>query len=94
VVDPSDALVQARQVFANLECALAAAGAKSKDVIRLTYYVTNLDDLTAIRAARDEFVGDGPPPASSLVQVSGLVSPEARLEVDALAVTPTNRKRR
>jgi len=93
IVDPGDALVQARQVFTNLERALAAAGAKPADVIRLTFYLTSLDDLVAVRAARDEFVGDGTPPASSVVQVVGLVAPQARLEVDALAVTATRRSK-
>ena len=93
VVDPTDSLVQARQVFANLTHALAAAGAQPKDVIKLTFYLTDINDLHAIRAARDEFVGDGPPPASSLVQVSALVLPEVRLEIDALAITPARRKK-
>jgi enamine deaminase RidA (YjgF/YER057c/UK114 family) len=93
VVDPSDSLVQARQVFTNLERALAAAGAKPKDVIKLTFYLTDMNDLHAIRAARDEFVGENPPPASSLVQVSGLVLPEVRFEIDALAVTSPRRKK-
>ena len=86
IVDAHDALAQARQVFANLGCALRAAGATSEDVIRLTFFLTDLADLAAVRVARDEFLGDGPPPTSSLVQVAGLVLPEARIEIDALAV--------
>jgi enamine deaminase RidA (YjgF/YER057c/UK114 family) len=93
VVDPSDPLIQARQVFANLSIALAAAGAKPKDVIKLTFYLTDIGDLHAVRAARDEFLGDSPAPASSLVQVSALVLPETRIEIDALAVTPTRRRK-
>lgn len=91
VVDPSDPLVQARQVFANLTAALAAAGAKPKDVIRLTFYLIDMGDLHAVRSARDEFIGTGPAPASSLVQVGALVLPETRIEIDALAVTPARR---
>ncbi len=94
VVDPTDSLVQARQVFSNLDRALAAAGASAKDVIKLTFYLTDLNDLHAIRAARDEFIGDNPPPANSLFQVSALVLPEVRFEVDALAVTSTGKKSR
>jgi enamine deaminase RidA (YjgF/YER057c/UK114 family) len=45
-------------------------------------------NITAVRTARDEFVVGGPPPASSLVQVAGLVLPGALLEIDALAVLP------
>ena len=87
VVDPADALAQARQVFANLRTALAAAGAQPGDVLRLTVFLIDLADLTAFRTARDEFVGTGPAPASSLVQISRLVLAEARIEIDALAVT-------
>ena len=89
IVGADDPLFQARQVFANLKFALAAAGAQPRDVMRLTVFLTDLADLLAFRTARDEFIGEGPAPASSLVQVAGLVLPEARIEVDALAVTPS-----
>jgi enamine deaminase RidA (YjgF/YER057c/UK114 family) len=92
VVDESDALTQARQVFANIGRALAAAGAKPKDVIRLGFYLTDLADLPAVRKARDEFLGDGPLPASSLVQVAGLILPEVRIEIDAQAMTGVRRR--
>lgn len=85
---PGDALAQARQVFANLGTALLAAGAGPADLLRFNYYLIDLADLSAVRAARDEFLGDGPPPASSLIQVAGLVLPGAKLEIDALAVAP------
>jgi enamine deaminase RidA (YjgF/YER057c/UK114 family) len=94
IVDPDDSLVQARRVFANLGHALAAAGAQPKHVVKLTYFVIDIGDLHAIRSARDEFLGDGPPPASSLVQVSALTHPGARLEIDALAVTPARRSKK
>jgi enamine deaminase RidA (YjgF/YER057c/UK114 family) len=81
-----DPLAQARQVFANITTALRAAGAGPADVLRLNFYVLDLADLAAVRQARDEFVTD-PPPASSLIQVAGLVLPGARLEIDALALT-------
>lgn len=87
IVDPDDAYAQARQVFANLSLALAAAGAAPSDVIKLTFYLRDLDDLPAVRDARDEFLGDATPPASSVIRVAGLVVPETRLEIDALAVT-------
>ena len=86
LVGGTDALAQARQVFENLDRALRAAGAQPGDLLRLTLYLLDLADLPAVRAARDAFLADGPAPASSLVQVAGLVLPGARLEVDALAV--------
>jgi len=86
IVHETDVLAQARQVFSNLTLALAAAGAGAADVIRLMFFLTDLSDLPAVRTARDEFLGGGPAPASSLVQVAGLVLTGARLEIDALAV--------
>jgi enamine deaminase RidA (YjgF/YER057c/UK114 family) len=60
----------------------------SDDVLRLNFYITDLADLAAVRTAREEFVSGSRPPASSLIQVAGLVLPAAKIEIDALAVTP------
>jgi reactive intermediate/imine deaminase len=78
---------QVRQVFENLSAALAAAGARMDQVVKLTVYLTDLADLAAFRQVRDEYISPDRPPASSLVQVSGLVNPEFRVEVEALAAT-------
>jgi enamine deaminase RidA (YjgF/YER057c/UK114 family) len=86
LVGPSDPLAQARQVFSNLGRALQAAGAAPADVVRFGFFLVDLADLAAVRTARDEFLAAGPPPASTLVQVAGLVAPGARVEIDALAV--------
>jgi reactive intermediate/imine deaminase len=85
VVGEGDALAQLRQVFANLGTALAAAGAGMEHVVKLTVFLTDLADLAAFRQVRDEHIDPGKPPASSLVQVSGLVNPAFRVEVEALA---------
>ena len=81
-----DARAQVRQVFDNLTAALAAAGASMEHVVRLTVYLTDLADLEAFREVRDEYISLDKPPASTLVQVSGLVNPAFRVEIDALAV--------
>ncbi|AUH44965.1 RidA family protein [Streptomyces sp. CMB-StM0423] len=88
LVGANDAEAQVRQVFANLTTALRAAGSGLEHVVKLTVYLTDLDDLPAFRRVRDEIQNPALPPASSLVQVAGLVSPEFRVEVDALAVVP------
>jgi enamine deaminase RidA (YjgF/YER057c/UK114 family) len=85
IVGQDDPYRQARQVFENLAGALAAAGAAMEHVVKLTIYLTDLGDLDAVRRARDEFISADRPPASSLVQVSGLIHPAFRIEVDALA---------
>ncbi|APE25051.1 MULTISPECIES: RidA family protein [Streptomyces] len=86
VVGEGDAAAQARQVFANLGRCLAAAGAGFGDVVKLTYFVTDLAHLPAIREARDAHFAGAPLPASSAVQVSALVRPELLLEVEAFAL--------
>ena len=86
VVGPGDPAAQARQVFENLRRCLAAAGAGFGDVIKLTYFVTDVADLPAIRMVRDELLGTDRLPASTAVQVVALVSPELLLEVEALAL--------
>ncbi|MFF8289906.1 RidA family protein [Streptomyces sp. NPDC016309] len=88
VVGEGDAGAQARQVFRNLRRCLAAAGAGFDDVLKLTYYVTDVAHLPAVRAARDEVIDTARPPASSAVQVASLVRPELLVEIEAFAVLP------
>lgn len=85
LVGRGDPAAQVRQVFENLSGALAAAGATLEHVVMLTVYLTDLADLQVFRQVRDEYIATQRPPASSLVQVSGLVNPEFRVEVEALA---------
>jgi len=80
--DPED---QVRQVFDNLVIALAAAGAGMEHVVKLTVYLTDIADLEAVRQVRNEYISPDKPPASTLVQVSSLVSPAFRVEIEALA---------
>ena len=89
VVGPGDPAAQARQVFANLRRCLAAAGAGFGDVVKLTYFVTDVTHLPAVRAARDEAFGTAPLPASSAVQVAALVRPELLIEIEAFALVAT-----
>ncbi|MFD9129498.1 RidA family protein [Kitasatospora sp. NPDC059571] len=86
LVGRDDPAAQARQVFANIGRCLAAAGADFRDVVKLTFFVTDTAFLPALRAARDEVVDTARPPASSAVRVAGLIAPEFLLEVEALAV--------
>jgi 2-iminobutanoate/2-iminopropanoate deaminase len=80
---------QAGQVFRNLEVGLAAAGASFKDVVKITYYVVNIPaHLTMLRKVRDQYIDTAAPPASTLLQVSGLFRPDVLLEVEVTAVIP------
>jgi enamine deaminase RidA (YjgF/YER057c/UK114 family) len=82
-----DAETQTRRFFENLRMALAAAGAGLDQVVKITVYLVDRDDLAAFRRVRDEFLSTELPPASTLVLVSGLVQPAFRVEVEAIAAT-------
>jgi enamine deaminase RidA (YjgF/YER057c/UK114 family) len=82
---PDGLEAQTRLVFERLQAVLAAAGASFGDVIKLTIFVTRLDELDTFRRVRDEFVDTARPPTSSLVQVAGLVRPELLIEIEAVA---------
>ena len=89
LVGKDDFAAQARQVFANLQSALAAAGGSFHDVIKLNYYCADTVDLSIhlpmVREIRDTYVNTSAPPVGTFVVVRRLVRPEWLLEVEALA---------
>jgi len=86
LVGPGDPAAQARQVFENLRGCLAAAGAGFGDVVKLSFFLLDIADLPAVRAARDAVVDTTRPPASTAVQVPALFAPGYLLEVEAWAL--------
>jgi 2-iminobutanoate/2-iminopropanoate deaminase len=82
-----DAEAQARQVMENMARVLAAAGATLDDVVKTTTFLVDLDDRTAVGAARQERFA-APPPANSLLVVRSLAHPSFRVEIEAVAVRP------
>ncbi|MGH8952757.1 MAG: RidA family protein [Acidimicrobiia bacterium] len=88
VVGVGDFEAQARQVFANLVEALAAAGATPSDLVKIGIYVVDHtpEKLGVIRRVRDELLGGDPPPTSTLIGVQTLALPDLLIEVDAIAV--------
>lgn len=87
LVGGGDVVAQARQVFANMGEVLAAAGCSFADVVKVTVFLTDVDDRPAINPVRQEFFGSARP-ASTLVEVSRLAIPGAKIEVEAVAVLP------
>jgi enamine deaminase RidA (YjgF/YER057c/UK114 family) len=84
-VAPEGWEAQTRLAFANVGHALAAAGASFADVVKLSLFVTGVEELAVVRAVRDEFLAVDRPPTSSLVQVAGLFRPDLLVEVEAVA---------
>jgi reactive intermediate/imine deaminase len=85
LVGGDDVVEQARAVFRNLGEVLTAAGATFADVIKVSVFLTDIDDRPLINPVRQEVFGTARP-ASTLVEVSRLAIPGAKIEVEAVAV--------
>src|SRR6266446_8572063 len=85
LVGGDDIVAQARAVFGNLGAVLNAGGATFADVVKVSVFLTDVDDRPLINPVRQEAFGAARP-ASTLVEVSRLAVPGAKIEVEAVAV--------
>ncbi|MCC3371543.1 RidA family protein [Cohnella sp. REN36] len=86
LVGPGDLAAQTRQVFENIRAALEAARADFHDVVKLTFFLTDIAQIRTVREIRDEYVQTAKPPASSAVEASRLVDERFLIEIEAIAV--------
>jgi enamine deaminase RidA (YjgF/YER057c/UK114 family) len=89
VVGKDDFAAQASQVFRNLAIALGATGCTAANLVKLTVYLTDMDNLARYREARNSFFASVTPPAApavTLVEVTKLYGPDFMIEIEAIAV--------
>jgi reactive intermediate/imine deaminase len=82
-----DVEAQTRQVCENLKAAVEAAGGTLDDVVRVDVYVRNMEHFDTIHKVRREYFKQ-PAPASTMVEICKMTSPEYLIEINAIAVLP------
>lgn len=87
LIGGDDVAAQARQVHENLKKILTEAGATFADVLKVTVFLTDINDRAKINPVRQEYFGSARP-ASTLVQISALALPDMKIEIEAVVGLP------
>ncbi len=82
-----DAAAQTEQIFKNMALVLDEAGATFADVLKVTVYLTDINDRAAINPVRQRYFGAARP-ASTLIEVQALAVPGIKVEIDAVVGLP------
>jgi 2-iminobutanoate/2-iminopropanoate deaminase len=85
VVGAGDIDKQTRQVCENLSRAMSAAGGTLNDIVRVDVFVRNIEHFDAVHRVRREYF-NAPAPASTMLEVSKMVSPDMLIEINAIGV--------
>jgi 2-iminobutanoate/2-iminopropanoate deaminase len=88
LIGGDDVAAQTRQVLTNLQRILEAAGASFADILKVTVYLTDVNDREKINPVRQEFFGDAKP-ASTLIGVAALAIPNMKVEIEAIVGLPS-----
>jgi reactive intermediate/imine deaminase len=88
VVGRGDCAAQARQAYRNLAAVLGAVGCDWRNVLKMTVYLTDMEDLPEASAVRRELMDADSYPASTVVEVSRLADPEWMIEIEAVVSLP------
>ena len=87
IVGVGDIEAQTRQVCENMKAALETAGGALSDIVRVDVHIRNMEHFPIIHKVRQEYF-PAPAPASTMVEVSKMVSPDYLIEMSAIAVLP------
>jgi 2-iminobutanoate/2-iminopropanoate deaminase len=82
-----DIEVQTKQVCENIKAAVETAGGKMDDIVRVDVYVRNMEHFEQIHKVRREYF-KAPAPASTMVEICKMTSPDYLIEINAIAVIP------
>ncbi|MGG0730272.1 RidA family protein [Bacillus paramycoides] len=86
IVGIGDLATQTRQVFENIKIALKTSELNFNDVVKLTFFLTDISQMAIVRDIRDQYINTNNPPASSALGVNKLIHDELLIEIEAIAV--------
>ncbi|PGB50728.1 RidA family protein [Bacillus anthracis] len=86
IVGINDLATQTRQVFENIKIALETSDLNFNDVVKLTFFLTDISQMAIVRDIRDQYIDTNNPPASSAVEVRKLINDNLLIEIEAIAV--------
>jgi reactive intermediate/imine deaminase len=87
IVGAGDVAAQTEQIFENIETVLNHLDASLADVVKVVVYLTDIADRAVVNTVRVRHFGETRP-TSTLVQVGALVHPDARVEIETIALMP------